>query len=775
MTLTQRRNFFSRATGGRRVAPRSLRELGAILCLWFWSAWPFIEPGSHVYGFDTLAYTGPNLSATFRAWRGFEIPLWESGMFGGVPFLGRLGSQGLYLLNAPFLIFEINEALDLLAAFHLLIFAVGMWVLARKGLRLGTAAGFIASVAVLGAGYTAVKMLSFDQLVALAWAPWVLFSIHIALQNSRRLASAGPLALCGSFLILGGHPQYIYMTAILATFFLIFRFIDNRSIAGIRNVLLAGLLSLMTTSLQMTSAYFLGTSSAVPTKRSLGALSAPNYVLHPTRTAVAILGNPFSPTPTSVSGSGEALLAVGSVVVVLALFGLLFGNSDHRAFRLGAALVSVLCTVLAVGSRWFPFRILYHLIPGFGAARVPGRWLFVPLMFLPLLAGLGIETIRRTDRRSVASVVCVTAIGLLGWMGSTIWPLRAPSAGVAAWWLAVLVAVICAFQFNQTLSLRRIGLIAVVLSLLLETYLPSRHSPASLQRWPESFASSVASDAETQGSIDGLYFAQTFDRYDDFSYLVENLRPNTQLLSNIRSIDGYDGGQWIQKRWVTTAEALTTRSFALDLTIRSQTRFPIDAKLMRKFGVRYVLVETSVLPANQQLAGWRGPLSRRGTIELWENPFWLGSGTAYLKSELPQGSIKNSLRKQNKDVALVESPKHVIDCDGECAAQGVSRLSTGQSSGSFIFNIASDGILAIDQSWSPDWKVYVDGIRSPSFPVNGNQLGVYFEAGFHKIEYQFDPMWFDPLFALSLFGLSLATVLTLGFIVGIFREKRQSR
>jgi hypothetical protein len=749
----------------RVTAHATLIEIFGLLIVWMYAAWTFIDPSSYVFGFDTLAYTGPNLSSTFQAWKGFRIPMWESGMFGGVPFLGRLGAQGLYPVHLPFVVLKVNDALDLLAGFHLLIFALGMWTLVRRGLRLPAPAGFVAGAAVLGAGYTAVKMLSYDQLVALAWVPWILFGVEFALRHNRRIASSGPLALFISFLVLGGHPQFIYMTALVACCWVALRFVDQKSLNGIRNIGVAGLLAFATTSLQLVATYFLNAGSAIPSKRTLASLATPGYVLPPTRLAIGVLGDPFSSMPTAVSGTGEALLSIGVTIVALALVGLLAGGHETAVLRWGLGVGAILGTVFAIGSRWFPFRILYNIVPGFGTARVPGRWLFVPLICLPLLAAFGIAALVRRQSAAPRRAAICCALGLVGWLASVVWPFETPIGFTALWWLGGLSIVVGAAFFGRTPKSRLIGLVTVLLFVIVDIAAPLRHLPVMSQRWGTPFTAATAASTNAIANEDGRVYAQTFDTFDDYSYLVRNLRPNTHLFADLRSIDGYDGGQWIQKWWVRSVEALTTGTFALDLTIRSQTRFPIEAKLMRKFGVRYAMVETAVLPSDQQLDGWRGPISRQGTIEIWENPYWLGSGTAYLRSSLPQGTIAESLRAQDENVALVESPDHLIECEGDCFAQGVSRLSKGPESGSFIFNIASDGILAIDEAWSADWKVFVDGIRSKTFPVNGNQLGVYFDAGYHRVEYRYDPEWVPPLLALSALGL-LLSILFCGALIG---------
>jgi hypothetical protein len=167
------------------------------------------------------------------------------------------------------------------------------------------------------------------------------------------------------------------------------------------------------------------------------------------------------------------------------------------------------------------------------------------------------------------------------------------------------------------------------------------------------------------------------------------------------------------------------------------------------------------------LVGFTGPVGKSGDVELWENPKWIGHAIAYLRSEVRGASLGEQLRAASPDLAVVDDESRTIDCEGDCFAQAVSALYENDSQSAYIFNIASDGILAFDQGWSPDWKAYVDGVRTEAFPVNGNQVGVYFTAGYHKVTFRYDPEWVNPLLALS----TLAVLATLAMTVTAARSQ----
>jgi hypothetical protein len=735
-------------------------EPGAVFLVWLVSAWPFLDPATSVYGFDTLAYTGPNLQTTFDAWRGFSFPLWQADVFGGVPFLGRLGAQGLYLPHLPLVIFDVNTALDLGAALHLLLLAFGLFVLVRLVFGMLAPAGFVAAAAVLGSSYVAIKMMSYDQLVAIAWLPWVIICIELAIQHPRRVSVAGPLAMATGLLVLGGHPQYIYFAALLVMGYVVLRLLDTRAWRSVLTLALGGALALALTSLQLVAAYFLNSSSGIPSKRTLAALANPSYVLPPSRLPIGIFGDPFTANPTQATGAGEAILGLGLPIVLLAIVGVFFGQKFGRFTRYGLAFGCVLGISLAVGPRWFPFRVLYEIVPGFGSARVAGRWLLVPLILGALLAadGVGVVIASARNSRRVAFMVATAAIGLVAfWVG----PFEVPRSSLVMWWIAAIASMAGLFISSPGRMKAAIAWSWVMIFVGIGSLIPLGNSPATFQRSAIAFDEVPKPLVNKIGLEGGRVFAQTFDRFDNAPYLLEQLRPNANALENVESIDGYDGGQWIQQRWIDMVESLTNGQFSTDLNVRSQTRFPLSADLLRRFGVRWALVDASVLPANQQLSGFTGPVGRSGDVELWENPKWVGHAIAYLKAEVRSESLGEQLRSASPDVVIVDDERHAIECEGDCFAQGVSALYENDSQSAYIFNIASDGILALDQGWSPDWKVYIDGVRAGSFPVNGNQTGVYFTAGYHKVEFNYDPVWVNPFLALGTFAFLIAVAMGL--------------
>jgi hypothetical protein len=726
------------------------------LLVWFWVARPFLQPRRSVLGFDTLAYTAPNLDFVFSSWHSGKIPLWQPGIFGGVPFLGRLGSQGLYFPHLPFSFFEINNAIDLSVAFHLLLLSLGSVVLVRFGYKLPAPAGGITAAIVLCSAYIGVKALSFDQIIAISWLPWILFFVERIIDRRSGRAMAG-LVVATSCLVLGGHPQYIHLFTVLLIVVVAARLFENRSLRSVRDLAICGVLVIGLCSIQLYATYALTNTSAVGGIRALETLTSPSFIVAPQKLNLAIIGNPFSSFSFAASGSTEAIAGVGIVALLLGVVG--FAVSLFERNKL-TALVLVLMTTLgalfAVGPKWIPFRLAYRFIPGTGSARVPGRWLIMTVFGIAFLAAIGIDALMQRKVKQNARIAAVLLSVLVVGLGLSP-KFEGIPGNLRYWWLFVAALIILAlFNFTQRI-IRGTILIALIGLLLFELNASANHqiprlelSDKSISEISEDFFASLKNEP-------GKILALTYDRLGDDTYLLNTLRPNTNLLKNLRSIDGYDGGTWLQSRWVAAASALTNDPFNVDLTIRSQIKFPVRSDLLARFGVRWVITDTEVLPAQQQLLGFKGPVFKSKTIEIWENTAWKGETLLYIATKTHDSVIDVSASLKNLGgsdgtKAMVEGSGPRLTCGNNCLPRTASSIFQSTDSGSVYFNNDQPAVLVLNQSWSKDWKVYVDGLRTEIFPVDANMLGLRVPKGTHEVTYKYSPSWVTPLLILSLFS-----------------------
>ncbi len=126
----------------------------------------------------------------------------------------------------------------------------------------------------------------------------------------------------------------------------------------------------------------------------------------------------------------------------------------------------------------------------------------------------------------------------------------------------------------------------------------------------------------------GLTVAFTNDEFGDIGYLIAGFRPNTNVLAEVRSLDGYDGGVQVTDRFVAL-EASQTSVVDPTLPLRNhlpQSWRPEDAA---ELGVRWVLIDPNRDVATQ-LPGWWPTDLVGGGFEVWENPAWIGDAVGQL-------------------------------------------------------------------------------------------------------------------------------------------------
>jgi hypothetical protein len=751
----------------RLTTPAS--EFTLVGAVWLWVAWPFLAPGKFVYGFDTLSYSGPAIKTTFDSWKSLRIPLWSEFIFGGVPFLGRLGAQALYFPNLPFAFFKLNTAMDLIMAAHLLLLGLGVLVLIRYGFKLPSPAGSVAAITVLTSAFVAVKTLSFDQLIALAWLPWILFFLEKMITTERPYKYFSGLGFSVAALVFGGHPQFIYLFLCLSSLFAISRIIDLRAWKSLPPLLACAASTVGICLLQIYSTYALNASSVMGTKKSLESLTNSAYVLPSNRIFEGVVGNPFSSNPASVSGAGEAIAGVSVFVLLLAVLGCFrLWTSQQRLTMIFLLVLGTIAVPLSMGPQWTFFELFYDWVPGFGNARVAGRLLSLTLVCAVLLAAFGIQYVVETiqnggNRRSIQVVV--------GFLSTVFFLLNLKSQNSIQLALILMSAGLLVFVMLMRNRMARnlLGGASLIFLVLVPAYASQRHSPGRLSQQPVAFDSYTNEIDEFLSSQDGFTIAMTFDRMDNASYLVTTLRPNTNILHDIRLIDGYDGGMWVQKRWVEAMKSVTGGKFNNDLTVRSQVVFPISAPVMSRQGVRWALIDTEVIGADVQLSGWVGPQMVDGTLQLWQNPTWSGIATSYVQTQL-QGSstefLSNISNLDQLQILAVEKNGPVLSCSRLC--NSVAPLSSYYSGdvGRFETNVPQKSVAAIHVSWSKDWRVYVNGIEAEIFPVDINQVGVLLPPGLNKVTFQYLPKWFPPLFGLMVVSIILSLLVTASSFLG---------
>jgi hypothetical protein len=708
-----------RQVPGQRRRGHLIEHVGA--SLWtIWLAWPFLRLDRYVVGFDTAAYTGPNLAVERRQWSAGHIPLWDSGIFGGVSHLANPTAGALYPLKFLGLPFSLNRSLGLLLALHLLILANGLVFLVGRTLARRAPAGLVAAVAFTGSGMAMTKSLQFEQMLVLAWLPWLCAGIYVLFVTDRPRRAAAVLAVLIALTLLAGHPQIVYIELPLLAAVSLATAVGTHRWKRFGWLAAGAALGGMLAAPQLLMSAQATGRTAVASPSRLAEASSPGFSVDPARLVQTVLGNVRNVNPVATSGGFETVSFVGIVAFLLATIGAFVAWRRYRTSALILVVTAVGGVSAALGPHTIAHRAAVKLVPGYAMARVPARWMIVPAFLVAVAAGEAIHAMRSPAIRIHSARIVVLAIGVV-LVASAVGARQAPGRIVVMLWVALAAAV----TVGCWLRPRWVG--ATILCLLLIGELGRLNT--------QSFGRALVMRQSVLDLAEGVpHFLQTHPGRSlavtndaaPTAYLVNGFRPNTNNLVGARSVDGYDGGVQVTSRWIDAMGQLNGGPLDTEFTLRGQTGGPLDTKAWARFGLHYLVVDHDRTDAAALSSGWRGPVFSEKTLDIWENPSWVGEATL----TDPTGVVSAAVVTERRD--------------------GAATIAT-----------TGAGVLRFDEQYTPEWTATIDGKKTDVLHIEGFSVGVTVPAGAHIVQLRYDP----PLFRIGLVLSVLALVALLGLVL----------
>lgn len=725
-------------------------DLGALAIAWSFVAVRILRS---IVGFDDVTYSTPAQQITLDAWRSGRMALWSNTTFGGSPHLGNAFSAALYPLNWLAAPFPDLLGTDVELAVHMLIFGLGFYCFGRL-LQLARPAPVAMAIAAMWSGSMLIRSTLVVHLPPLAWMPWAAICVHAVITSNRPRRATAVLAVLIWLIITGGHPQSILMTATLLFAWMVGLMIERREWRRVGHVAGACMLALIAAAPLLLAARAT-IDAAADSVRDEAALRPPLYVMPLRDFPRLLLGEPMSGFNFLI-GQGERITYAGAAVVALSIIGAITVIRTRRWSLVALLLVAAFTASLSLGLRSPTLRFARAFLPGFDQPRVSARWNWVLVMVLIVLAGVAIDRLRQrrapVEGLAVVGVAlgfaAVTQLGFQdgGFRNNMLW------GSIAT--LVVVIAVV-AHRFARIAAASALAVLAVF-----ELAIP-------INWYTEWQGEVVSSTDELVGPAElwlaeqpGLTLAITNDGFDPY-YLVQGMRPNANSIADVRSIDGYDGGAAISRRWHSgLLQIIPTIS---DLTFRAQLRYPVDQAAMARLGVHYVLWDPTRGPIEEALPGWQvQPVD--GPFEIYENTIWDGDAVVWYATErvaTPEDA-GNRLRADHgslDEIGLVENAAAVLTCSGDCDADGF--ITTSDYSGHREVDIvaAKSAVVSIHERYDEGWAVYVDGHEQTLIAVDGIWSGVEVTAGQHHIELRYEPGWLWPsILTMALGWLAIGAV-----------------
>ncbi len=776
-------------------------EIGLTSLFTLWMAWPFLRTDRFVVGFDTVAYSGPNYATTRALWSHGLLPAWNDAIFGGVPHLANLQTASLYLPKLFMIGTETNRAMGWLVAMHLWFLAMGMVLVARKTFRLSAPSGLVAGVAAVGSGPIMAKAIQFEQIMTVAWAPWLLLGAVGLLRSKRPRLVAGFLSFGTAGAILSGHPQMLLVIAPFLVAGTMAELVMTKNWRQLKPLIASLIVGVGMSMVALGPAFLANRQSQFVNGHAAGLIRNPSYSVDPRAFPQSLLGDLFTPDHAFTARNFEGIVFCGVIVGLLALFAMVAAAVGRRR-RMQVGVLSgfaILSLWMALGPRFLLYRLAVAVVPTLNQARVPGRFVVSWALLMAALAAIGVHMIRvdglhRVDEPSTeelsadyewsaagpasrfsdrglrspvvlsmvgAAAVAAVAVGVAAQLSHSID--LPPVKTAVSWGLlgAVFFGVLGAGLFAQKRQTRTnpdsptqpavlrqpLYICALILSALVVIELGA-FSTKSFGRLllRKDSVTSYRSPIETfLQKSSGRSFALTDDRLSDNAYLVKTLRPNTNgFFEGLRSFDGYDGGTQVTKRWVAVTKLFTPNPDP-ELTLRTQTS-TVTTALAERYGIRWLLVETKDAEGkpSRDLAkaapGWVEQM-RDGSVVLMRNP--LLDQEAQLMSNTvkvnnPSDSVKNVPKLDRNTVTVEHGPLLTCVTPKDCEPQSAKLDRVWPGRLHVSVNPKRTSVLRVAESFDPGWKVTVDKMAQPVNVVDGLQLGVIVGPGKHEVVFAYE-------------------------------------
>ncbi|MDF2439424.1 MAG: hypothetical protein JWN98_408 [Abditibacteriota bacterium] len=519
-----------------RLAARDRRNLWILalcsLLAYMPAMWAALN-GSWPFDDDAPALIGPWREFARESLRAGVLPLWNSHLFCGLPFMANGQTAVLYPPNIVYWLLPVHPALWLDALAHNILFACGGYVLARE-MKLSRTGSMLAALCFALGGSISAHIFTGHMTwhAARAWLPWQLW----ALLRYGRSGQTSYIILLSLFFALqvgAGYPPLVLMGAALCLGLFVARGVarwfsargpqkrDQSTLAAVwpRNwwlhacglAILAALLSAVwILPLRETSAFSVH-GSGLPygeathlsgSWKSLMRLLLPNV----------FNGNRYMQW-SLIYGSHEEAAYIGMLPVLLAFLAPLLVRRGRHPALVWLWLAMWPCLLLTMGDNTPLYRWLFETFAPFRLLRNPVRWLEVWFFLAALLAACAFDQIFKLPRQSTlqdTSAPVATAATPDSALSSSLVLLRRACAAIAAlcamlalwlwlvppgheWWLQLVknhprgrnaenAAAVARVFWNAVLA-QTLSTLCIALALLWVFRISSRARPGRIAVW----------------------------------------------------------------------------------------------------------------------------------------------------------------------------------------------------------------------------------------------------------------------------------------------------
>jgi hypothetical protein len=365
-----------------------------------------------------------------------ELPLWNPWLGMGAPLAANYQTAIFYPPNWIYpLVLVLGDsswmawAMALVVVVHLIWAGIGTSKL-LKNMGVSELGQMIGSLAFSLSGYLVARASFLSIISAAAWLPWLLY---YSKKIAERKTYFWKLCTIIALQLLAGHAQISWYSIIFTVPWTAFWVYSNNIESGNLKDLCwawvklagAGLLAAGISAIQLipTAEYLLLSQRA----SEFGYQEAMTYSFWPWRTLTLIVpdlfGNPGTGNYWGYGNYWEDAIYIGLVPLCLALGFIIHvlvlsrnkkkeaGLREANYQRLAVFLIIcfTVSIILALGKNTFVFPFLYNHIPTFNLFQAPTRFSIWAVIVLVLLAGLGVDIIKRPQGKSLYAARLIAA------------------------------------------------------------------------------------------------------------------------------------------------------------------------------------------------------------------------------------------------------------------------------------------------------------------------------------------------------------------------------
>ena len=380
--------------------------VGAFLFLFFPTV--FLGINSFFYrDFGSLAY--PIIHYQKESFLSGEIPLWNPLSHCGIPFLAQWGTMTLYPPSLFYIFLPSPWSLNVFCLLHLIFGAVGMYLFARRWINDDFPALFSA-VAFVFNGIILSCLMWPNYTAALAWAPWIFYVFEKAVCTGGKYILFA--IIFSVFQFMSGVPEILIITHIITFSIVIYNVIDNKAriLSAVSRYLLVIISVLFISAMQLLPFLDLlqqshRTADIDFTKWSMPGWGLANFFVP--------LFHYFKTYQNTFVQSEQAFITsyyfpLGTLV--LALLGIIRANSKTRIMFLLLIFFSI---SMALGSNSFIYNFASSFLPFFNKIRYPIKFIIILSFIIPVLAGLGVGQLIKSDKKAISSILLISLTFLI--------------------------------------------------------------------------------------------------------------------------------------------------------------------------------------------------------------------------------------------------------------------------------------------------------------------------------------------------------------------------